>query len=330
MSTIKDIANHVGVSIATVSRVLNYDSSLSVGDMTKQKIFEAAELLNYKKKREVKKISFPSIALIHWYTEAEELNDLYYMSIRLGVENRCKQHGLQFKKFMYSELDDVRKEKIKGIIAIGKYSPKQVEELNEIASHIVFVDFSPENDEFDSVVTDFSKVTKKALDYFWNQGIRKIGYIGGREFFQDKSNPIAEIREQTFETYMKEKNAFKPEFMIVGTYSAVDGYQLMKQFIKDYREDLPEAFFAASDTLAIGALRAFNEERIQVPQQVSIIGVNDITVSKYVFPPLSTVKVYTELMGETGVELLLDRLKHNRIAKKVILSSELVIRESSH
>ena len=79
-----------------------------------------------------------------------------------------------------------------------------------------------------------------------------------------------------------------------------------------------------NDSMAIGCLRALLEEGISVPQRVSIIGVNDISVTKYVFPPLSTVRVYTELMGETAVDLLIERITERQVAKKVSLSTQLV------
>src|SRR5699024_12293410 len=88
MATIKDIADKVNVSIATVSRVLNEDPALSVGTETKQRIFDAAELLDYKKHIHKKTKQRMRIAIVHWYTETEELNDLYYYSISLGVEKK--------------------------------------------------------------------------------------------------------------------------------------------------------------------------------------------------------------------------------------------------
>lgn len=326
MATIKDIAAQAGVSIATVSRVLNYDPQLSVSAETKQKIFEAAEQLDYKKRRISKKTVQTTVALVHWYTEEEELNDLYYMSIRLGIENSCLESGLHIQKVLYNELDQVNRDEIKGIIAVGKYSTAQVERLNEWSSRIVFVDFSPYDEAFDSVVTDFSRVTQKALDYLWEQGMRRIGYIGGREQFEDKSGLIEEKREQMYRQFMQEKNELQEEDVLIGTYSADDGYAMMKSCIEQRGEELPEAFFAASDTLAIGALRALNEAQIPIPERVSLIGVNDISVSKYMYPPLTTVKVHTEWMGKTAVELLLEQLKSKRISKKVVLPSELIVR----
>lgn len=326
MATIKDIAAQAGVSIATVSRVLNYDPHLSVSAETKRKIFEAAEQLDYKKKRPAKKAVQETVALIHWYTEEEELNDLYYRSIRLGVENSCRENGIFVQKVLYDELHLVDKGTIKGIIAVGKYSAEQVQHLGEWTDRIVFVDFSPENEAFDSVVTNFSKVTEKALNYLWSTGLRRMGFIGGREQFQDQSGLVPDKREQTFKQFMLEKNSFLEEHVLIGTFSADDGYAMMKESIEKNGETLPDAFFAASDTLAIGALRALNEAGIPVPERVSLIGVNDISVSKYVYPPLTTIKVHTEFMGETAVQLLQEQWKEERIPKKVVLPSELIER----
>lgn len=326
MATIKDIAARAGVSITTVSRVLNYDPHLSVSAETKQKFFEAAEQLDYKKRRVSKKAPQTSAALVHWYTEEEELNDLYYRSIRLGIENSCLESGLQLQKVLYNELEQLDRDEIEGIIAVGKYSSAQVERLSEWSSRIVFVDFSPKDEAFDSVVTDFSRVTEKALTHLWEQGVRRLGYLGGREQFEDKSGMITDKREQTYRAFLQEKGAFTEEDMLVGTYRADDGYRLMKNCIEQRGENLPEAFFAASDTLAIGALRALHEAHIQVPERVSLIGVNDISVSKYMYPPLTTVKVHTEWMGKIAVELLLEQLNTKRISKKVVLPSELIVR----
>jgi LacI family transcriptional regulator len=186
MATIKDIADRVGVSIATVSRVLNYDSTLSVTDETKKRIFEVAELFDYKKSKKRKITSTKKVAFIHWYTEKEELDDLYYMSIRFGIEKKCEQYDIRLVKIFYDNYQAIEMENIEGIIAVGKFSNKQVDDLCKMTKNIVFVDFSPDEDMFDSIVVDFEKTTKKVLDYFIKNGHEKIGYIGGREFFMTK------------------------------------------------------------------------------------------------------------------------------------------------
>lgn len=328
MATIKDIAELAGVSIATVSRVLNYDSSLSVGDETKKRIFEVAEQLSYKKKP-ARKLETGKIALLQWYTEKEELEDLYYMSIRLGVENQSRQMGFSVAKYFQDNYGDLKQDEIQGLIAIGKFSHKQIKGLESITSNIVFVDTSPDEEQFDSIVIDFEKATKKVIDHYLKNGHEKIGYIGGREVFKDKTSTIEDPREVTFKTYLAEQGVLNEAFMYVGSFSVNDGHSLMKKAIHEHGENLPTAFFAANDSLAVGALRALLEEGISVPSRVNIIGVNDISISKYVFPSLSTVKVYTELMGETAVNTLAERIEGRKTAKKITISTQLIIRDSS-
>jgi LacI family transcriptional regulator len=328
MATIKDIAHIAGVSIATVSRVLNYDTTLSVGDDTKKRIFEVAEELSYKKKPARKQES-GKIALLQWYTEKEELEDLYYMSIRLGVENQCRQQGIHVTKYFQDNYEDLKEDDIQGLIAIGKFSKKQVAELLKITKNIVFVDTSPDEDRFDSIVIDFERATIKVLDYFMKKGHEKIGYIGGREAFKDKTSIIEDPRELTFKRYLSDKGLADEAFMYVGSFSADDGHALMKKAMLEHGDQLPTAFFAGNDSIAVGALRALLEEGISVPERVNIIGVNDISISKYVFPSLSTVKVYTEIMGETAVDTLLERIAGRKTAKKIFIATELVIRNSS-
>ncbi|WHY78230.1 LacI family DNA-binding transcriptional regulator [Neobacillus sp. WH10] len=328
MATIKDIAQLAGVSIATVSRVLNYDTTLSVGDETKKRIFEAAEELSYKKKP-VRKQESVKIALLQWYTEKEELEDLYYMSIRLGVENRCRHLGVNIVKYFQDNFDELKENEIQGLIAIGKFSSKQVKELLSITKNIVFVDYSPDEERFDSVVIDFEKATEKVLQHFIKKGHEEIGYIGGREGFKDKTSIIEDQRELVFKSYLEEKGLLNEAFMYSGTFSVDDGHSLMKKAIHEHGDNLPTAFFAGNDSIAVGALRALLEEGISVPERVNIIGVNDISISKYVFPSLSTVKVYTELMGETAVDTLLERIEGRKTAKKIFIGTKLILRNSS-
>ncbi|NRD77788.1 LacI family DNA-binding transcriptional regulator [Bacillus sp. BRMEA1] len=328
MATIKDIAQQAGVSIATVSRVLNYDATLSVSDETKKRIFEVAEALDYKKKA-VRKQETGKIALLQWYTEKEELGDLYYMSIRLGVENRCQSHGIQVVRFFQDHFEELKSGEIQGLIAIGKFSEKQVKELEALTENIVYVDYSPDEERYDSVVVDFGKAVEKVLAFLWENGHKQIGYIGGKEMFKDETAVIEDPRERTFKRLMKEKGLFHEAFMYSGSYSVDDGYLLMKKAIREHGQELPTAFFAANDSIAVGALRALLDEGIAVPERVNIIGVNDVSIAKYVFPALSTVKIYTELMGETAVDTLLERIEGRKTPKKITIATKLIIRDSS-
>lgn len=327
MATIKDIAEKAGVSSSTVSRVLNYDATLSVADDTKKKVFEAAEQLSYRKTTSKRYID-QKVAIVHWYTEKEELNDLYYLSIRLGIEQRCKDIGMKPEVYFFDNIKAIKAAETNGIIAVGKFSDPQVKQLTMINSNVVFVDYSPNEDKYDAVVIDFEKATKKIIDFFLTTNHQKIGYIGGREYLKGQTGPLIDMREKTFESYMTEHGLYEDRFVYLGAFSVEDGYNLMKQAIEELGEDLPTAFFMCSDAMAIGSLRALHEANIAIPERVSIMGINDTTVSKYMYPSLSTVRVYTEVMGETAVDILVERLEGRKIAKKVFISTKLIIRQS--
>ncbi|TYS45936.1 LacI family DNA-binding transcriptional regulator [Bacillus infantis] len=328
MATIKKIAEKAGVSIATVSRVLNYDASLSVTDDTRKKIFEAAEELDYKKKP-VKKDAALKIAVVHWYTEKEELEDLYYMSIRYGIEQRCQQLGIQYANYFYDDLEKARSESLQGIIAVGKFSKAQADALGEITDAVIFADYSPDEDRYDSVVVDFEKAAVKILDYLIGKGHQTIGYIGGQEVFKDESGGIEDARERACRHYMASRGLLDEGNIYIGSFTVDSGYTLMNKMIEEKGESLPTAVFAGNDLIAIGCLRALHEAGIQVPERVNVIGINDISVSKYIFPALTTLKVHTEPMGEVAVDLLLERNQGRKIAKKVFLATELIARSSS-
>lgn len=332
MATIKDIAKKAGVSSATVSRVLNFDHTLSVSDEKRKNILEIAEEMNYtpprKRKSNVsnKKVT---IGLIHWYTVKQELEDPYYMSIRIGIENMCYDNDIDIIKiYKPEEYDFSKMKKVDGFIAIGKFSDKDIDRFRECTDKIVFVDSSPRELEYDSIVLDFRKSVLAALDYLYDHGHRSIGLISGIEYIGSEKHPLGERREMVYRKYMTEKGLYNPKHSHIGTFLAESGYKLMKEAINN-EEPLPTAFFVSSDSMAIGAIRALHEYNLSVPGDVSIIGFNDIPTAKYTAPPLTTIRVYKEFMGETAVELLLERiLKKRTISKKVIAPTELIVRKS--
>ncbi|WP_088104408.1 LacI family DNA-binding transcriptional regulator [Halalkalibacter urbisdiaboli] len=329
MATIKDIASRVGVSISTVSRVLNYDATLSVADETKKKIFQVAEELSYRKKY-TNNPDLSKVAIVSAYNENEEIDDLYYMSIRLGVEQRCQYHQLQQVKFFHNQYDEIKQENLHGIIAIGRFTEEEVEQLRELSEHIVFVDFNPNHDLFDSVTIDVEEATRKVLTYLIDKGYEKIGYIGGHKTFKDQKVEYGELREKTVREFLSERGLLNEDWIhIIPRFSVEDGYNGMKQLVQEQGDHLPEVFFAGNDSVAIGSLRALHEANIVVPDRVALVGLNDVSVSKYVYPSLSTVKIHTELMGETAADLLMERISERKIPKKVIIPTELIIRKSS-
>lgn len=332
MVTIKDIAHAAGVSSATVSRVLNQDQAMSVSDETRTKIFTIAEQLGYKKSKRTNKRSKSShrIAIIEWYTEQEELDDLYYYSIRLGAEKRAQELGYEIIRIFNND-SMAQLENIDGIIAIGKFSPDKIKELETYSDNLVFVDSDTLNYGHSCVTTDFENSVINVIDYFINSGLKKIGMIAGQETSSDKSTLLSDPRLNTFQSYLQQLKLYDPNLIKIGSFSSEAGYKIMKKFIIELGDNLPQAFFAANDALASGALRALQEAKIPVPERVSLISFNDTSLAKYMYPKLSTVTVFTEEMGKQAIQILEQSFLKDSpsVAYMVKLATRLTIRESS-
>lgn len=333
MATIKDIARLANVSIATVSRVLNYDPTISVSDETRKRIFEVAQEMNYKTLRERSGQNGKEryrIGLLNWYSDQEEMLDPYYMAIRLGVEKECAQRQMELVK-MTGQAGDSRPdrsgESFDGIVAIGRFDSDDLDMLPAGCDNVVFVDSSPDDQRYDSVVIDLPKAVGEVVDHLVRYGHRNIGYIGGRNMVNGKR--VRDERELVFGERLRELGLFRPEFVYTGAkLFSEDGYKLMKEALAG--GEMPTAFFIENDSMAVGALRALHEAKVSVPKDVSIVGFNDIAISEFLHPPLTTVKVHMEFMGETAVELLAERLATKRdIAKKVVLPTSLTVRDST-
>lgn len=329
MATIKDIAHAAGVSSATVSRVLNQDQAMSVSDETRTKIFAIAEQLGYKKIQKSSKSS-GRIGIIEWYTEEEELDDLYYYSIRLGAEKRAQEMGYEIiRVFNNDSLKQL--EKIDGIIAIGKFSFSKIKELETYSDKLVFVDSDTLNFGHSCVTTDFENSVINVVDYFINKGLNKIGMVAGEETASDKSTILSDPRLTTFQSYLQQLKLYDSNLIKIGSFSSEAGYKMMREFIEELGDSLPQAFFVANDALATGALRALQEAKIPVPERVSLISFNDTSLAKYIFPKLSTVTVFTEEMGKQAIQILEQNFQKDgsSVPYMVKLATRLTIRESS-
>lgn len=330
MATLKDIAEKAAVSTSTVSRVLNYDPTLSVGDETKKRIFEAAEALEYKNHRKKAPQKNSKLAIVNWYTQEEELNDLYYLSIRLGAEQQAQQMGYDIVRVYHHEEEKMEKD-LSGILAIGKFSTEQAAKLREQAPYICFVDYIPTDREDDAVLIDFKKAMRQTIDYLREQGHQKIGFIAGEESYSDQSGAWIDPRTKLAKQYLEKQGIYEASYFYKGAFRVDAGKANMEKAILQFGKDnLPSAFIAANDAIAIGCLKALSEQQINVPEDVCVVGFNDISTAKYITPALTTVKVYTEEMGRSGIRLLNERIQEGReVSKQVILSTKLIKRESA-
>lgn len=333
MATIKDIAKAAGVSISTVSRILNLDKTLNVSEETRKKVLGIAEEMNYVTIKERKnKLKNYTIGIVCSFTETKELNDPYFLSIRMAIEKKCTDENIGFKSLYFSKIlkdDTYNYKELDGIIAIGIFEKNEVLKLKELSPNIIFIDSSPEEWEFDSIVVDLKYGAKKALDHLYYLGHRDIGYIGAKVIphSSDKGIELINYREVTYKNFMTDINNLRSEWIFKGNFTPEDGYNLMKEALK--LEKIPSAFFIASDPMAIGAYKAIQEEGYNIPNDISIVGFDDIATAQYLTPSLTTVKVFTDYMGETALDTLMERIKEERIlSKKIVLPVKLIIRDS--
>ena len=187
MATIKEIAARAGVSIATVSRVLNHDETLNAQEETKQRIFEIAEQMEYELKSQKKRKKRLKVGVLYTYSPAEELNDPYYLCIRLAVENElaeeeCKKIPLT----MESTVEAINK--VDGIICTGTFSESMFRKIESWNKPTVFIDADANIQKFDSIVVDYRQSVIEVLDYFVERAYQDWLYRVCRDGCRRQSN----------------------------------------------------------------------------------------------------------------------------------------------
>lgn len=329
MATIKDIAKLSGFSPATISRVLNDDKTITVKDSTREKIINAAVELGYTPKGKLKDKEIV-IGIVQWISADAEIEDPYYYALRLSVESKLMKENIHIRRFYKENIEDIfRVQDLDGLICLGKFSAEQAKEFNEAYSRLIFVDDNPDESKYHSIVSDLENATIEAINYLKSMGHRRIGFIGGRERSGKSNTLFLDIREVTFERVMETDKdlIYDPKFKKVRDFDGITGYDLMNSILRE--NDHPRAFICASDSIAIGALRALGEHDLINTKSISLVGFNDISMAKFTNPPLTTVKINTKLMGELASTLMVYLLENEVVEPiKTICKTQFVKRES--
>ena len=330
MATLKDIAKKTNTSITTVSRVLNYDKTLSVSEKVRQSILQTAKDLNYtpRRNRTSKQVTTSyHIGIVMWYDVKEEQDDPYYMQIRRGIEQLANKKQIR-TTLVYKKNDKFDLDILSGIdalICVGKFSDAQIRQLHKLTTYIVFVDSSPDEEQYDSIVIDFHKAVKDLLTLLLEEGYKTIGYLGGVEYIS-KQIKLGERRELVFRDFLFQRNKLYTKYIHVGDFSIESGYQLMNEAL--LKKDHADVYFCANDSIAFGALRAIHEHGLSVPKDIGIVGFNNNPNTAFTFPPLTTVDVPTEYLGEEALKSAIELLEGRTISIKKILPTNIVKRES--
>lgn len=325
MATIRDIAEKAQVSIGTVSRVLNCDETISVSAATKKRIFEIAEELEYRGKNQRKRKKRLALLLINYYSLEGEVEDPYYISVRIAIERRAAELG--HRLVSVSRGDAFRAAGLDGIICLGTFDREEIAEIDAAGKPVIFVDSNPDNMKYDSIAFDLRRETRRILKYLWELGHRKIGFIGGNDTEGSGFPDCPDKRTLEYRQFMEEMGSYRKEYERIGSFTSRAGFCLMNELMA--LADPPTAVFVANDSLAVGSLNAVSRAGKRCPEDYSVVGFNDIPTAKYMVPPLTTMRLYMDFMGEKAVDLISDRILTKReLPMQIVLPARLMIRES--
>lgn len=332
MVTLKEIAKAVGVSSATVSRVLNFDQTLSVTAKTRQAILETAEAMKYETPRARNRAyqqGLSKVALVHYLRPDQELVDPYYIGLRLGIESRCQ--ALKIETIKVYHTDSLPEASLlrsaSGIIVIGRHDENEIAWLKRHNRNLVFADFSPPTDEFDSIESDLVLATRKLLQALWQAGHRRIAFAGWVDVYDGVAAKLPERRCRAYIEWAKEAGVYDERICLTGNKTEEGGYNLTRTILSE--SNRPDALITANDNMAVGAYRAIHEMGLRIPDDIAVASFNDISVAQFMNPPLTTVHLPAEEIGESAVELLLERMGGRELPKRVTLATSVRWRGST-
>ncbi len=322
MATLKDIAKACDISVSTVSRVLNNDNTLSVSEAKKSEIIKMARELNYRTKTSNSKGY--RIAIVNWYSHDQEVIDPYYYYIRKGVEQELSSSSIEYHLFFKE--DNVKNlNNYDGVIAIGKFSDNEVINLENISPNLIFIDSNPNRNKYSSIEVDFESVMEKIFkSQRINEDTKVFLLIGqekvGEEYYNDP-------RVIAFNKLVKLEQGTKDGNIVYGDFTLESGYDMFNELIEANPDT--DVIICGNDLIAMGANKAAYKKHITVGKDLSIIGINNIPIAKYMVPSLTTVAIPQIEMGCEAVKSLISIIKGERMAKTILLPTTLKIRKST-
>ncbi|MDO4679800.1 MAG: LacI family DNA-binding transcriptional regulator [Aerococcus sp.] len=261
MATIKDIADAAGVSQSTVSRVLRFDNTLSVSSETRNHILTIAQSLNYTTTEPKPEQRKGSILIVNRHSDLLSLTDLYFQSIRWGAETALKGARYSIISHTIGEVFP-QASKIAGIIAIGPFHSSEVLQLKSLDIPLVVINADTLPQQVNCVVSDYEQAVQQILVYLSSDGAQTVGFIAGSSTHEsDQTDP----RTKAYNQYMNEHGLYNEALIFTGDFSIESGYDSMHAALHSLTTSLPTAFFVASDTMAIGAIKALHDAHVVVP-----------------------------------------------------------------
>lgn len=335
-ATIGEVALRAGVSRTTVSFVLNGLRNKGISETTRLKVLDAANELGYQPNAAARSLAGGSTGTIAIVIASADhlLYDAYLPRLLCTINDRCHQHGYKVLLESADEqlkrpgafMDLVRSKCIDGLIIANMRTVdgQYVRELSEQGFPIVV----PGNgiDPFFSRCASKSdeKSAYIATKHLVDLGHQRIAHVA----FASKVFDVVIQRQAGYEKALAEAGcAPDPKLVVYGNINAESGYVAMKKLLKRTRDF--SALFAGNDTVAFGAMRALDEAGLRIPDDVAVVGFDDVPLAAYVNPPLTTLRTDPIEQGEGAVDLLMARINgepYERLEESY--ETRLVIRKS--
>lgn len=327
--TIREVARRAGVSVATVSRVLNHSGP--VRDETRRRVEEVARALRY-----APNVTARSLSTRRTHTLAAILPDLYgefFSEVIRGLDQTAQAGG--YNLLISSSHRDRRgveaalralRGRVDGLILMAPDidAGTLLSDLPE-SLPVVLVNSPVVGTGFDSINIDNYGGAYAMTRHLTERGHRRIAFIKGAAGNYDAGERLRGYRDALRDAGC----AANPAFEVAGDFTDVSGYRAMGEILG--LEPRPTAAFAANDAMAIGALGALRESGVAVPEEFAVAGFDDIPIARYVNPPLSSVRVDIPGLGARAVRVLLDAIEKKNAHRRSqeILPTALVPRDTT-
>ena len=320
--TIREIAKLADVSTATVSLVLN--GKKGVSDETRERILKLMQEHNYVNKKAAGAEPQTQVCLLKYVSHGlvAEINQVGLAAIVDQIMSTCSDRNISLlvhsvdAQNVQAVLSQLKQSKTQGVLFLGtELEPARERLLLDLDMPVVSVDNAVALLEISSITVNNRKAVYDAVGHLYELGHRKIGYLRS-------SVPSANFteRSQGFYGAMMEYQLepLKPVLISPTLNGATFATQLWLSRLPTL-DDLPTAFFADNDCIAIAAVTAFQEYGLVVPHDISVVGVGDLSFSSLLTPPLTTVHVPYGEIGRNAVELLMERIQRPQDAPKTVL-----------
>jgi DNA-binding LacI/PurR family transcriptional regulator len=324
----REIAARAGVSVSTVSRVLNNVTGIS--EAMQRRVMAAAAELGYRRLEIRAQPLLQNVGLFTSLPLATSL-DPFHADILSGVETECGRQGIHLTYTTFGRapssaeliLDRLKQNPVDGILLLSVDDPALAERLLALGLLIVMINVDQRELPVDTFLPDNRQGTLLAMRHLIAHGHQRILHLTRFE------RRTIRRRYETYQVALAEAGIpLDPALVVDTTLNSEHSYEILKQILAAGRPAFT-AIFCANDTSALGAMRALQEAGLRIPEDISIVGFDDLPTTAFLSPPLTTVRVEREELGALAVRRLLDRAAMPGLTPiRVELACRLIKRQS--